>query len=226
MLTDFISLLLPINCASCGKSLFKNEENLCIYCIYHLPKTNFHLQEENVVAKFFWGRVAIHSAASFLEFNKGGNVEKLIYALKYKGQKNIGITLGKLYGQELKDQMTFNTVNTIVPVPLHAKKEKMRGYNQSHYFAMGLAQSMNVTINTSSLQRALISDTQTKKSRFNRWKNVESVFKIKDPDTLKGKHILLVDDVVTTGATLEACAQTLLQIPLVKISIATIAFRP
>ncbi|MEO6901998.1 MAG: phosphoribosyltransferase family protein [Bacteroidia bacterium] len=226
MLTDFISLLFPITCASCGKSLFKNEENICTYCIYHLPKTNFHLQEDNMVSKFFWGRVAIHSAAAFLEFNKGGNVQKLIYALKYNGQKNMGITLGKLYGHELKEQATFNTIDTIVPVPLHAKKEKVRGYNQSLYFAMGLAQSMNVPINNNSLQRVLISDTQTKKSRFNRWKNVESVFEIKEPNGLKGQHILLVDDVVTTGATLEACAHTLLQIPFVKISIVTIAFRP
>lgn len=226
MLTDFISLLFPINCASCGKSLFKNEDNICIYCIYHLPKTNFHLQEYNTVSKFFWGRVAIHSAASFLEFNKGGSVQKLIYALKYKGQKEIGITLGKLYAEELKEQILFNTINTIIPVPLHAKKEKIRGYNQSLYFAMGLAQRMNVPINNTSLQRVHISGTQTKKSRFNRWRNVESVFEIKEPNTLKGQHILLVDDVVTTGATLEACAQTLLQIPSVKISIATIAFRP
>jgi ComF family protein len=226
MLNDFISLLFPITCASCGKSLFKNEENICIYCIYHLPKTNFHLQQENIVSKFFWGRVTIQSAAAFLEFHKGGNVQKLIYALKYKGQKNIGITLGKLYGQELKIHKMYKTINTIVPVPLHAKKEKRRGYNQSFYFAMGLAQSMNVPIDNTSLQRILVSESQTKKSRFNRWKNIESAFQVKESNALKGQHILLVDDVVTTGATLEACAQTLLQIPSVKISIATIAFRP
>ena len=132
--------------------------------------------------------------------------------------------MGKLYGFELKKSSDFNTVDTIIPVPLHPKKEKKRGYNQSESFAEGLAASMEVAADFKTLFRAHESETQTKKSRFNRWQNVESIFQLKDLKSLEGKHILLVDDVVTTGATLEACAQTLQQVPGIKISVATIAY--
>lgn len=134
------------------------------------------------------------------------------------------MTLGKFYGYDLRKSEAFNTVETIIPVPLHPKKKKKRGYNQSEFFAEGLAQSMNAATDFSTLYRAAESETQTKKSRFNRWKNVETVFRLKDVKMLEGKHILLVDDVITTGATLEACAQALLKIPGVKVSVATIAY--
>ncbi len=224
MLNDFVALIFPKICVSCGKSLFKNEQTICTFCAYHLPKTNFHLAADNPIEKIFWGRVQIHSAAAFYEFNKGGKVQHLIHQLKYKGQKEIGNTLGKLYGFDLKLNDRFNTVNIIIPVPLHEKKKKKRGYNQSDYFAEGLAQSMEVDVDLKILYRIANSETQTKKSRFNRWQNVESIFKLNNTSTLEGKHILLVDDVVTTGATLEACAQVLLQIPHTKLSIVTIAY--
>lgn len=193
-------------------------------CIFKLPKTNFHKDKENPIAKIFWGRVSVESAASFYSFGKGGKVQHLIHQLKYKGKKEVGVSVGKLYGQELKASDNFNLIDIIVPVPLHKKKLRKRGYNQSQYFAEGLSQTMNVDTDCKSLFRALASETQTRKSRFNRWKNVESVFQLKDSISLIGKHILLVDDVITTGATLEACAHTLLQIPGVKISIVTIAY--
>ncbi len=224
MLNDFISLAFPHICVSCGKSLYKKEHTICAYCAYHLPKTNFHLNIDNPIAKIFWGRVAIYSASAFYGFNKGGKVQHLIHQLKYKGQKNIGNSVGKLYGFELKQCVNFNTVNMVVPVPLHPKKLKKRGYNQSDGFAEGLAESMNVEANLQVLYRAVESETQTKKSRFNRWQNVETIFQLRDTKPLEGKHILLVDDVITTGATLEACAHTLLQAPNVKVSIATIAY--
>jgi ComF family protein len=224
MLSDFISLAFPHVCVSCGKCLYKKEHTICTYCAYHLPKTNFHSDADNPVAKVFWGRVTIHSAAAFYGFNKGGKVQHLIHQLKYKGKKNIGVAIGKLYGYELKNCLDFNTVNIIVPVPLHPKKLKKRGYNQSAAFAEGLAESMNIEADYKTLYREVESETQTKKSRFNRWQNVESIFQLHDTKTLEGKHILLVDDVITTGATLEACAHTLLQAPDVKVSIATIAY--
>lgn len=224
MLSDFIALLFPHVCVSCGKSLYKNEESICTYCAYYLPRTNFHLDSNNPVAKIFWGRVAIYSAAAYYGFNKGGKVQHLIHQLKYKGQKHIGSTVGSLYGLELKYCEDFNTVDVVVPVPLHPKRQKKRGYNQSDSFAQGLAESMQVAVDLKTLYRALESETQTKKSRFLRWQNVESLFQLHNPGVLEGKHILLVDDVITTGATLEACAHTLLQVPGVKVSVVTIAY--
>jgi ComF family protein len=224
MLNDFISLIFPQVCVSCGKSLYKNENSICTFCSYHLPKTNFHADNANPVAKIFWGRINISSAAAYYNFGKGGKVQHLIHQLKYRGQKNIGTAIGKFYGYDLRKSDSFRTVEMIVPVPLHPHKQKKRGYNQSEFFASGLAQSMNIGTDFTTLYRAFESETQTKKSRFNRWKNVETIFRLKNDHQLDGKHILLVDDVITTGATLEACAQTLLQIPNVKVSIATIAY--
>lgn len=224
MLNDFISLIFPHVCVSCGKSLFKNESSICTHCSYHLPKTNYHTDNANPVAKIFWGRTTIFSASSCYSFGKGGNVQHLVHQLKYRGRKEIGTDIGKFYGHDLRKSALFNTVETIIPVPLHPKKQKKRGYNQSEYFAAGLAESMHAATDFKTLYRAEASETQTKKSRFSRWKNVETVFSLKDFKALEGRHILLVDDVITTGATLEACAQTLLKIPGLKVSIATIAF--
>lgn len=224
MLNDFISLIFPQICVSCGKSLYKSEHSICTYCCYQLPKTNFHTDNENPIAKIFWGRINIHSASAYYSFGKGGKVQHLIHQLKYRGQKNIGHTIGKFYGYDLRKSESFKTVQTIIPVPLHPKRQKKRGYNQSEFFASGLAETMKADTNFTALNRAYNSVTQTRKSRFSRWENVETIFQISDPAPLKGQHILLVDDVITTGATLEACAQALLQIPDVKISIATIAY--
>lgn len=224
MIKDFFSLIFPQVCVSCGKALYKNEKSICMFCIYHLPKTNFHTDKVNPIAKIFWGRVPVVAASAYYSFAKGGNVQHLIHQLKYKGQKEVGVTIGKLYGQELKLIEEFRLADIIIPVPLHKKKQRKRGYNQSEYFAEGLSQGMNIKTDFKSLYRALASETQTRKSRFNRWKNVESVFQLRDKISLSGKHILLVDDVITTGATLEACAHTLLQIPDVTISIVTMAY--
>ncbi len=189
-----------------------------------MPQTNFHLYKENPIMKIFWGRVPLYSATSFLFFNKGGRVQHLIHRLKYKGKYKVGIYLGKQLGFQLMDSPLFKSVDYIVPVPLHPKKERIRGYNQSEMIALGLETSMKGTAQINNLIRVIHSSSQTKKSRYGRWENVKGIFKIKNPQLFEEKHVLLVDDVITTGATLESCAETLLHIPGIKISVASLAY--
>ncbi|MEZ5197790.1 MAG: phosphoribosyltransferase family protein [Bacteroidales bacterium] len=224
LLDDFISLFFPKTCFACGNNLFTNENIVCTSCLYHLPKTDFHKDPDNPVSKVFWGRVEIISATSFLYYRKGGKVQHLIHQLKYKGHKEIGIFLGELYGTDLKKTPEYSNIETIIPIPLHRKKLKMRGFNQSEYFAIGLANSMNTNIDTASVVRTIATSTQTKKSRYKRWENVSNIFEINNPENLAGKSILLVDDVITTGSTMEACIASLNSLPGVKVSVASIAF--
>jgi ComF family protein len=220
---DFISLVYPRICALCGNSLWRSEEVICQKCEYHLPKTNFHLDPENPVSRLFWGRARISSAAAFLHFNKGNSAQELIHKLKYKGRKDIGILLGNRYGLYLKNAPLFNGISSIIPVPLHRKKFVARGYNQSEQFGMGLSSAMGVPVESGELIRSHETETQTKKSRFKRWENVSETFTVRDPQKLEGSHVLLVDDVITTGATIEACILALAAIPGIRVSIAAIA---
>lgn len=224
LLDDLVSLVYPKICMACSKALVRNEDCICTNCRYHLPRTHYHLDSDNPVSRLFWGRVDIRSAAAYFLFTKGGNVQQLIHRLKYEGQKKAGITLGEMYGNELKQSDHFTGIDVIVPVPLHPEKLRSRGYNQCDLFAKGLSKSLSVPADIANVHRAVATSTQTRKSRFERWKNVEYVFKVHNPHQLQGRHILLVDDVVTTGATLEACAQVLLSIPGTRVSIAAIAY--
>jgi len=226
LIDDFISLLFPRICAACGNSLWKQEETVCLSCEFHLPRTNFHLSLENLVSRLFWGRVNLESAAAYLYFNKGNKVQRLIHQLKYKERRDIGIYFGRQYGQHLRYSPFFQTVQLIVPVPLHTKKLMQRGYNQSEQFAIGLGESMKIPVDPDAICRRKETETQTKKSRFRRWQNVADVFEVKDPGSLAMKHVLLVDDVITTGATLESCIRALSSIHGIRISVATIAVAP
>jgi ComF family protein len=223
-INDFIGLIFPNICVGCGNSLWKNENVICTFCDFHLPRTDFHHENDNPLIRIFWGRLQIDSAATYLFFNKGNTVQQLVHSLKYKRRKDIGIWLGKQYGLYLKNAIPFNSADYIVPVPLHPKKFIKRGFNQSEQFAVGLSFSMNVPVETQVLYRQTKSETQTKKTRYLRWQNVEGIFAINEYKKFEGKHILLVDDVVTTGATLESCITALSGINGIRISIATIAF--
>lgn len=223
-LYDLLGLVFPNLCAACGQPLVRGEKVICMSCGFKLPQTDFHLFEDNPVSRIFWGRVDLHAATSFLNFNKGGKVQHLIHELKYKGNKEVGIYLGQTLGRALKSKGLFQTVEVVIPVPLHPKKQQLRGYNQSEQITKGLAETMHVYHSVNNLFRNTFTETQTKKSRYNRWQNVSGKFSVHYPDQLKGKHLLLVDDVLTTGATLEACAQELAKIPGVKISVATLAY--
>lgn len=223
-LVDFVSLIYPHQCVSCDKTLYDTKNCICISCQFKLPKTNFHLDKQNTVAKIFWGKVPLEHAAAYYYFNKGDKVQKLVHGLKYKNLPQVGVETGVLYGNELKTSSPFNSVDFIIPVPLHSQKLLSRGYNQAESFGVGLAQAMEIECRNDILIRKKFTETQTKKSQFERWLNVDSVFAIEKPAEIEGKHLLLVDDVVTTGSTLEACAQLLLQVEGVKVSIACMAF--
>jgi len=223
-LADFVSLLFPELCAACGESLVANEHLLCTDCQYNLPFTNFHLQTNNIVAQQFWGKIDLQGAYALYYFAKGGKVQNLMHQFKYKGMHQIGNLLGNIAGGQLTKNDIFNSVDFIIPVPLHKKRLKQRGYNQSACFAMGLAQKLNASVEESNLVRVTATETQTHKSRFARFENMTEVFTVQKPERLINKHILLVDDIVTTGSTLEACGLQLLKIPGLKLSVATIAY--
>jgi ComF family protein len=223
-LTDFVSLLFPQLCAACHTSLVVNEVILCTDCLYNLPFTNFHNQPDNIVARQFWGKLNIEAAYSLYYFNKGGKVQNMVHQFKYNGMHRIGNLLGNIAGKQLLQSPVFNTADYIIPVPLHKKRLKTRGYNQSACFADGLADKLNATVELDNLIRTVATKTQTHKSRFARFENMQEVFAIARPKILENKHVLLVDDIVTTGSTLEACGIELLKVPGLKLSIATIAY--
>lgn len=221
--SDFISLLYPDICLACGNSMVKGEEVICIHCIMNLPKTNFHLDPINPIIKHFWGKVPVHAATAYYFFNKGEKVQQLIHALKYQGKPEVGHKIGRMLGADLKSSILYNDVETIIPVPLHSDKLRKRGYNQSEQLAIGLADAFNTSC-ANLLQRTKYTETQTRKHRFERFENVNKVFEVNDPPALYNKHILLVDDVITTGSTLAACAEELLKVSGTKVSIAAMAY--
>lgn len=223
-LADFVSLLFPELCPACQASLVANEHIICSDCRYNLPYTNFHLQPDNIVAQQFYGKINVSAAYALYYFTKGGKVQNLMHHFKYKGMQKIGVLLGNVAGTQLMENPVFNTVDFIIPVPLHKSRLKERGYNQSTCFADGLAPKLNAMVDDNNLQRIVATATQTHKSRFARFENMREVFMIKYPERLENKHVLLVDDIVTTGSTLEACGIELLKIPGLKLSIATIAY--
>ena len=177
---------------------------------------------ENPVSQLFWGRTKLEYATGFFTFSKGSKYQTMMHKFKYHGNKEIGYVLGKSFGNQLRNSV-FNQIDVIIPVPLHKSKLKKRGYNQSEWIAKGLSESLHKPLDVKSFIRSVATETQTRKSRFERWRNVENIFKITKENNLRGKHVLLVDDVVTTGSTLEACANAILKIKDTKVSIATLA---
>ena len=221
---DFFSLLFPRLCYACGNQLMRNESLICTECFVVIPRTNYHFVEDNPVAQLFWGRCLIEKAAAFSYYNKGSRIRKLIHNLKYNGIREIGYDLGRLYGLSLKTSGFINDIDIIIPVPLHPMKKSIRGFNQSETISMGIADATHLPVDIKSLARVLVSATQTKRSRYERWTNVEGIFQVLDSQTIMGKHVLLVDDVITTGSTIESCTNELLKIEGVKVSAVALAF--
>lgn len=200
-----------------------NEKVLCTLCRYSLPVTDFHKSPGNPVEQLFWGRIKIEHATSLLFFEKESPYRNLVHQLKYSGRKEVGIWLGEYLGSQLKESC-FGNPDVLIPVPLHKVKLRRRGFNQCEVIARGISNVTNLPVVNNAIRRKVYTTSQTKKGRYNRWKNVEGVFECTKPELLKGKHVLLIDDVVTTGSTLEAAAFPLTKIPGVKISVATLAY--
>ena len=223
-LGDLLGMVYPDVCAACGKRLRRQEEVICLHCEYNLPQTNYHLDADNPVARHFEGRVELQRAASLYLFIKGERVQKLIHNLKYKGHQQVGVRVGQIYGRLLAESGAFGKLDLIVPVPLHPIKRQRRGYNQSDLFAQGLSETLHIPYSTTALVRKEFGASQTRKERFARWENVEEIFGLGDAEQVNNKHVLLIDDVITTGSTIEACVLALQNANNVKVSVASIAY--
>ncbi|MBL7874822.1 MAG: ComF family protein [Cyclobacteriaceae bacterium] len=220
---DFVSLFFPNYCMGCSLALFKGEEILCTRCIRDLPKTGYHTQEDNPIKLRLTGRLQINHAMAFLKFRKTGIVYHLLHQLKYNNHPEIGVRLGKIYGKDLRDSGLNDQFDLIVPVPLHPTRKRKRGYNQSACFAEGLSSVLNIPWDESITTRKVFTQTQTRKTKVERWENVKEVFAVLQAEKIKDARILLVDDVMTTGATLEACGRHLVDAGCRALSVACIA---
>ena len=223
MLNAVVNLFFPKVCYTCNNELLDFENYVCTKCRHDLPITNFHFDNNNAVEKVFYGRVKVENATSLLRFEKKGIVQQLLHNLKYKGYEDIGVFLGEWLGNELKTIETFNDIDVVIPVPLHKNKLKKRGFNQVDKFAQEIAKALAVEYNDKALIKITSTKSQVTKKRLARWQITTELFAIEHPDQIENKHILLVDDIITTGATLEACINVLKTAKNVKISIATMA---
>ncbi|MGZ4089152.1 MAG: ComF family protein [Bacteroidia bacterium] len=224
LIYDFMSLIYPRRCEACSNLLFKHETFICNFCSVNLPKSNYHKYPGNELEQVFAGRIPFEGVYSFYVFEKSGKVQRLLHHIKYQEQKELAVFLGTQYTKELlKDNFGFN-FDVIIPIPLHENKLKQRGYNQSECFAKGLSQAGKVTLDTNSMIRVTETATQTRRKKYARWENVEGIFQLTSDEHLKGKHILIVDDVITTGATIEAAWEALKNVEGIKVSVAAIAF--
>lgn len=223
-LSDLFDLAFPNNCMLCSRSLLSDEKDICFSCINTFPETGYHRLADNPVAQHFWGRVPLAHAAAYLHIHTDNIVQDMVHLLKYRGKTRIGAKLGRLYGYRLLEaDSLIRDIELIVPVPLHPSRQRQRGYNQCDHFAQGLSEILGVPYAPAAMARIRENVSQTKHSRYDRWGNVAGIFALAEPETVANKHILLVDDVVTTGATIESCAGALLSGNNVRVSVATIA---
>ena len=221
---SFWSLLFPRCCVVCGSPLSRGEECLCTCCNINLPRTGFHLRKDNPLECLFWGRIpGLKRASSFLFYRKGSDFRRILHLLKSGGYKVLGEVMGRYMAAELSSGGFFDGVDMIIPVPLHRKKQKLRGYNQSEWIARGIASVTGIPLCAECMIREKNTETQTRKSTFERWENVEGIFRLCDTVHFEGKHVLLVDDVLTTGATTVACASAFAGVSGIRISVLTLA---
>ena len=223
LFANLTSLLYPQLCVICKEPLVENENFFCFACSLILPKTNYHLIPENQSIDRLAGKVSLQKASSYFYYNKEGVAQKLIAEIKYKGNQNLGEWIGAYIAKDMISSDFFQDIDYLVPVPLHKSKEKRRGFNQAEKIAGGIAQVTKIPLETGNVFREKSNTSQTKKGLFDRWKNTRNIFQMKNTDLFNEKHILIIDDVLTTGSTIEALAQSLLKSSEIKISILTLA---
>ncbi len=223
-IASFIHLFYPRVCHGCGGDLISGENYICIQCRQTLKPSNYTANRENRLYNNMIARIPIVDAMAQFYFTKGGIIQNLLHELKYKGKTDLGIHLGELMGHELFQIDRYNQIDLVFPVPLHEDKKRKRGFNQSELLARGICNVTNMKLESEVLSRNQFTETQTNKTRVERWENVRDAFSVRETNELKGKHVLLIDDVVTTGATLEACVRKLMEIEGVKISIGALAY--
>ena len=223
MIINLLNLFFPKVCYACSNLLLDNEKHICTTCRHDLPVTNFHFEDTKAIKKVLYGRVKLELGTSLLKFEKKGIVQHLLHNLKYKGHETIGKVLGEWLGNELKTIEAYNTIDIVIPVPLHKRKLRKRGYNQVKLFGLEIAKALEVEYVDTVLLKTTATKTQVFKKRIARWDNSNEVFTIENKSLVEGKHILLVDDIITTGATIEACSNVLNKAENIKISVATMA---
>ncbi len=223
LLQNLIGLFYPKVCPACGSLLNKDEDVICLTCNFMMSKTAYESIADNPVARIFWGRIPFQFVSSSYFFAKGGRIQALIHELKYKSNREAGLFLGRQLAVDIQKAGLSDGVHFLVPVPLHPKKLRSRGYNQSDILAQGMAEVLQIPVVSDNLLRVIASSSQTRKTRDERWENVKNIFEVKQAKQFEGKHILLVDDVITTGSTIAACAEVLMQVPNIKLSVATAA---
>ena len=222
--SDMMHIFFPHLCAGCGNDALGNDAVLCVQCLSKLPVTNFHLHAQNRAERIFAGRLPIEAASSFMYFSKDSLAQRLLHQLKYKGNTSLGYMLGRMMGEALRQSSLYDTADILVPLPLHPSKEKKRGYNQSLVLCTGMSEAMGIPVEGHAVAKLAYTGTQTRKNRLERWQNVKEKFVLTQPQHLQNKYVLLVDDVITTGATLEACGQEILQAPGTRLGIASLAY--
>lgn len=221
---SLLHLAFPHVCEGCGSDLVELNNELCLKCLSSLPETNFHLHQNNPIEKIFWGRLPVTQATAQYYFTKESLMQHLMHQLKYKGNKELGHFLGRLMGNAIATSGRFLSVEALVPLPLFPSRERKRGFNQATILCNGIAEVLQKPVLKEAIKRVTYTDSQTKKGRVERWQNMEGRFELTDPKIIEGKHILLIDDVITTGATLEASGRELLKAQNVQLSIATLCF--
>lgn len=216
-------LFFPRCCVVCGNRLAESVEGICVGCNINLPRTNYHNKKDNYIERMFWGKMPIERASSYFIYSKGGDYRQILYQLKYNGRKDLGCIMGRMMSEELYSSGFFDGVDVIIPVPLHYGKQKLRGYNQSEFIARGISKVTHIPVDATSVIRHKHTDTQTRKSVIERWDNVNGIFHLHNPATFHNKHILIVDDVLTTGSTITACADAFAGVDGIRISVLTLA---